>query len=59
MSQQELEVAVAAATGESLALIHELGFGLANPVNPQSDPEPYWPQVFDWDCRAAVFWPLP
>ena len=58
MSQQELEMAVAAATGESVAVIHELGFGLADPKDTRFDPEPSHPQVFDWDREVAVPWPI-
>jgi hypothetical protein len=57
MRQSELEIAVAAATGESVELIHRLGFGIADPLDTSFDPEPMRPQVFDWDEMAPV--PLP
>jgi hypothetical protein len=58
MSQQEIDIAVAAVTGESVELVHELGFGLADPAVTRFDPEPFQPQVYDWDFMAAVPWPL-
>lgn len=57
MSQQEIDEAVAAATGESIARIHHRGFGLADPLEVTFDPEPRWPLVFDWDALAAAEWP--
>ena len=43
MTQRELNEAVARATGESLATVADLGFGLADPIAVRYDPEP-------WDC---------
>ena len=57
MSQQEIDRAVALATGESIATIHELGFGLADALETNYDPEPRRPLVFDWDSYAPVEWP--
>jgi hypothetical protein len=57
MSQHELDAAVAAATGESVATIHDRGFGIADPLEVAYDPEPRWPLVFDWDSRSPVDWP--
>jgi hypothetical protein len=54
MSQQELEIAVAAATGETLATIRDLGFAIADPFDVNYDPEPRRPLVFDWDSMSAV-----
>ncbi len=57
MSQRELDQAVATATGESVALIHDRGFGIADPFDVDYDPEPRRPLVFDWDSRSPVEWP--
>jgi hypothetical protein len=57
MTQYEIDTAVARATGESVAVIHDRGFGLADPVDVRFDPEPRRPLVFDWDARAAADWP--
>jgi hypothetical protein len=57
MSQHEIDAAVAAATGESLATIHDLGFGLADPLEVNYDPEPRRPLVFDWDSMSPTEWP--
>jgi hypothetical protein len=57
MSQHELETAVAAATGETVATIHNLGFGVADPVEVNDEPEPRRPLVFDWDSMGPVEWP--
>ena len=57
MSQHEIDQAVASATGESMATIHNLGFGLADPLEVNYDPEPRRPLVFDWDAMAPAEWP--
>jgi hypothetical protein len=57
MSQRELDEAVAIATGESVSLIHDRGFGLADPFDVHYDPEPRRPLVFDWDSRSPTEWP--
>ena len=51
MTQCELEVSVAAATGESLSEIEHLGFSQADPDDVNFDPEPNImpPQMVDWD----------
>ncbi len=51
MTQQDLERAVASATGESLHVIQRRGFRLADPWATHFDPEPDQrpPQVLDWD----------
>ena len=51
MTQAELERAIAAVTGESLSEIRHRGFGVADPVVADFDPEPYGtgPSVVDWD----------
>jgi hypothetical protein len=46
MNQQELDKAVVIATGESLALIQNRGFGIADPMYVNYDPEPRRPLVF-------------
>jgi hypothetical protein len=56
MSQNELDLAVARATGESVALIHDRGFGLADPGEVEFDPEPRRPLVLDWDTMLACEW---
>jgi hypothetical protein len=57
MSQRELDEAVATATGESVMLIHERGFGIADPYEVDFDPEPRRPLIFDWDRRLPITWP--
>jgi len=51
MTRQELEAAVALATGESLREIRRRGFGLAASTSVDFDPEPYDrpPQIINWD----------
>jgi len=56
MTQHDLDEAVATATGESVSLIHDRGFGFANPLDVDFDPEPRWPLVLDWDTMAPAFW---
>ena len=56
MTQAELNMAVAIATGETCHTINQLGFSLADPIEPHFDPEPYDVDKFlDWDevqqCR--------
>ena len=57
MSQKEIDQAVANATGENVGLIHDLGFGIADPFEVSFDPEPRSPFVFDWDSMSAAEWP--
>jgi|tagenome__1003787_1003787.scaffolds.fasta_scaffold20888964_1 hypothetical protein len=40
MTQSEINQAVAMATGESVLLVQELGFGIADPLDVEFDPEP-------------------
>ena len=51
MTQQELNVAIAKATGEELSEIQRHGFSLVDPSNTDFDPEPndLPPQVIDWE----------
>ncbi len=51
MSQQELDSAVAEATGESLRTIRRRGFSIIDPSEDDYDPEPnILPfQMVDWD----------
>ena len=50
MTQQELNSAVARATGESARDIARRGFSLADPARVAYDPEPSRrPLVVDWD----------
>jgi hypothetical protein len=57
MSQQDLNEAVARATGENLAVIDQRGFQLADPLDVNYDPEPRRPLVLDWDSMSPVEWP--
>jgi hypothetical protein len=57
MTQQDINKAVATATGESVALINDRGFGIADPLDVQFDPEPRRPLVLDWDDMAPAEWP--
>jgi hypothetical protein len=54
----DLERAVAAATGESIAEIRRFGFSLLEPQDANYEPEPRRPYYFDWDTRSPVEWPL-
>ena len=58
MSQKDIDLAVAKATGENVQLIHDLGFGIADAINANYDPEPRRPFVFDWDSMSHAEWPL-
>lgn len=51
MPQQELELAVAKATGEDITKIQRRGFSLIEPHDNDFDPEPDCrsPQIIDWD----------
>ena len=50
MTQQQLDQAVAMATGEDVRDVRHLGFSIADPAEVLFDPEPYLPpQVVDWD----------
>jgi len=49
MTQLEIDEAVATATGESVGLIHDLGVGIADPLDVDFDQEPRRPLVLDWD----------
>ena len=54
MTQQQLHQAVARATGETLAAIRNLGFGIADPDVVGYDPEPFRrPRIVNWDRLAA------
>ena len=57
MTQQDINEAVATATGESVALINDRGFGIADPLDVQFDPEPRRPLVLDWDSMSPAEWP--
>jgi hypothetical protein len=58
MTQQDIDEAVAMATGESVALINDRGFGIADPLDVHFDPEPRQPLVLDWDSMTPAEWPL-
>ncbi|WP_417385624.1 hypothetical protein [Gimesia sp.] len=53
MTPQDLNRAVANATGEDLRAIQQRGFSLADPLKVNFDPEPdnRRPQIVDWDAR--------
>lgn len=54
MSQQELELAVAQQTGESLRTIRRRGFSLERPLEDDPDLVMYRaPQTVDWDALDA------
>jgi hypothetical protein len=57
MSQNELNEAVARVTGESVSLIRDHGFSIADPLDVNFDPEPRRPMTFDWDTMSASEWP--
>jgi hypothetical protein len=57
MTQPEIDEAVAIVTGESISLIQERGFGIADPLDIEFDPEPRNPMTFDWDSMSAGDWP--
>ena len=52
MTQQDLDNAVASATGEDLRAIRNRGFSLADPLEVDFDPEPdnQPAQTMDWDA---------
>ena len=52
MTQLELELAVAALTGEDVNEINQRGFNLVDPLLIDFDPEPnnLSPQIVDWDA---------
>ena len=50
MTQRELDRAVARATGEDVCEIRRRGFGIADPLETDFDPEPdYSRRTIDWD----------
>jgi hypothetical protein len=50
MNQRELHRAIAQRTGETVSEIARRGFSLADPLNPDHDPEPLdETQYIDWD----------
>ena len=50
MTQCEADSAVATATGEDLCDVRRIGFSIADPIEVNFDPEPYYPpQLVDWD----------
>ena len=58
MGQNEIDQAVASATGEKLGVIRNLGFSIADPLEVTYDPEPRQPYVLDWDSMCPGNWPL-
>jgi len=44
-------------TGESLGVIHDRGFGTADPFEVEYDPEPRRPLVLDWDSMRPGEFP--
>ncbi|MDR3623065.1 MAG: hypothetical protein P4L85_27175 [Paludisphaera borealis] len=57
MTQRQLEGAVADATGESLAMVRNRGFGLMTPVPPSPAPEGLVLAVDCPLCRRPVAYP--
>ena len=50
MTQRELDRAVARATGEDVREIRRRGFGIADPIEANFNPEPdYSRRAIDWD----------
>ena len=56
MTQVEIDEAVAVATGESLRVIRGRGFGIADSMDVEFDPEPRAPQMLDWDTMQVAHW---
>jgi hypothetical protein len=59
MLQADLDHAVANVAGESLSIVQQLGFGLADPLVVSFDPEAH---VVDWDevdGGRDILFPLP
>jgi len=54
MTQNEIDAAVAKATGESIAEIHHRGFAIADEVDVEFDPEPRAPLILDWDTMTVA-----
>lgn len=56
MTQHQIDTAVAVATGESPSQIRRLGFGIADPLDVNFDPEPddVPPQYLDWEQMQEV-----
>ena len=56
MTQAQLEVALAEATGESVRTIRRHGFSIIDPRASDFDPDPndLPPQVVDWDLLASA-----
>ena len=55
MTQQDLDIAVASATGEDISAIRQFGFSFVDPFETDFDPEPNQlpPQMVDWDSDFA------
>lgn len=49
MTQLEIDSEVALATGETVAEIRHLGFGIADPLEVDYDPEPREPLFLNWE----------
>ena len=61
MTRSRVELAVARATGESLATVQRLGFSVVEPQQNVSDGRPATPGIVDWDAlelqRVGLFPP--
>lgn len=55
MTQVEIDEAVAQVTGESIAVIHDRGFGIADPLDVDFDPEPRGPLMIDWETMQPAY----
>ena len=58
MTTQEINAAVAKATGEDISLINSLGFNEVDPFLIDFDPEPYHlPSILDWESPGSTISP--
>jgi hypothetical protein len=56
MSQQEIDKAVANATGKKLGTVRSRSFSIADPFEVAFDPESRGPMVLDWDSMYPREW---
>ena len=57
MSQQEIDEAVASATGEKVGTIRSRGFSMVDSFEVAFDPEQRGPLMLDWDSMSPADWP--
>ena len=58
MSQKDIDQAVANVTGETIRLIHDIGFSIADPLDVCFDPETRLPLFLDWDSMMPEELPV-